>query len=154
MLHAVFERMGVTPGALSGTLDLEARLNTTGDSISALVGNLAGQAAVVMTDGMIGAAPADGIMVDRLNAGLAVERGVVRPAPPGIDFAGPDGDGRIDGYLDLLAWLIDLELTLGGEAGDALVQQRFLGDLDDPALLPPRDAGSAATGRRSPAGSP
>ena len=149
----VFERMGVAPGALSGTLDLEARLNTTGDSISALVGNLAGQAAVVLTDGMIGAAPADGIMVDRLNAGLAVERGVVRPAPPGVDFTGPDGDGRVDGYLDLLAWLIDLDLLLGGEAGDALVHQQFLGDLDDPALLPPRDAGSPY-GQQMPAGSP
>ena len=150
---ALLERLGTAPDALSGTLDLEARLVTAGDSIAALVGNLAGQAAVVLTDGMIGAAPADGIMVDRLNAGLAVERGVVRPAPPGIDFTGPDGDGRIDGYLDLLAWLIDLELRLGGDGGEALVHQRFLGGLDDPALLPPRDTG-VTRGDEAPTGGP
>lgn len=150
---AFLERMGVAPSALSGTLDLEARLNTAGESISALVGNLAGEAAVVLTDGMMGAAPTDGIMVDRLTAGLAVERGVVRPLPAGIDFTGPDGDGRIDGYLDLPAWLIDLELMLGGEGGDALVHQRFLGNLEDPASLPPRDAG-LPSGQQTPAGSP
>ena len=150
---AVLERLGVAPGVMSGTLDLEARLNTVGDSIAVLVGNLAGQAAVVVTNGIIGAAPADGIMVDRLDAGLAVERGVVRPAPPGIDFTGPDGTGRISGYLDLPAWLIDLDLRLGGEDGDPLVHQRYLGDLEAPVRLPPRDVG-VTSGHEAPAGGP
>jgi len=149
---AVVERMGVMSDALDGTLDLEARLDTSGTSISALVGNLAGQAAIVITDGTIGAAPAGGIMVDRLNAGLVVERGVVRAAPPGIDFVGPDGNGRIDGYVDLPAWLIDLELALDGANGDPLVRQRFFGDLEDPAQLPPRDA--VPEQKESPARSP
>lgn len=129
--------LGVAPEALGGTLDMEARLGTHGASLRDLVGNLEGMLDLVLTDGVLGAAsPADGgILVERLHGALVVQRGVVAPDPDPIDFIGPDGVGRIDGYADLLAWIVDLELALDGHDGIHLVRQRLFGPLAEPVPL-------------------
>ncbi len=129
--------LGAAPEALGGTLDLEARLGTHGASLRTLVGNLEGALDLVLTDGVLGAASpaAGGILVERLNGALVVRRGVVAPEADPIDFAGPDGVGRIDGYADLLAWIVDLELALDGHDGTTLVRQRLFGPLAEPAPL-------------------
>ena len=139
----VLAALGAAPEALGGTLDLEARLGTHGASLRSLLGNLEGTFDLVLTDGVLGAAsPADGgILVERLNGALVVQRGVVAPKPDPIDFTGPDGVGRIDGYVDLLAWIVDLELALDGHDGTPLVRQRLFGPLAEPV---PLEAGTAA----------
>ena len=133
----VLAALGAAPEALGGTLDLEARLGTHGASLRALLGNLAGALDLVLTDGVLGAAsPANGgILVERLNGALVVQRGVVAPDSDPIDFTGPDGVGRIDGYADLLAWIVDLELALDGHDGTPLVRQRLFGPLAEPVPL-------------------
>ena len=126
------------PAAVHGTLDLEARLATRGGSLRALVSNLQGALDLVLTDGVLGAAsPADGgIPVERLAGTLAVERGVISPSASGFAFSGPDGAGLIEGYADLLAWIVDLELALDGHDGTPLVRQRLFGPLAEPVALP------------------
>ncbi len=140
---SVLTAMGARAEALSGTLDLGARLETHGRSVRELIGNLDGTAALVLTEGALGAASATagGLPVERLDAGLVVDRGVIRPVPEEVRFFGPDGTGVLDGYLDLLAWIVDLELTLDGHDGSPLLRQRFFGPLGDPTPLgSPSDA--------------
>jgi hypothetical protein len=135
--------MGSEAAALSGTLDLEARLETQGRSVRELIGNLDGTADLVLTEGALGAASATagGLPVERLDATLVVDRGVVRPAAGEVGFFGPDGIGVLDGYVDLLAWIVDLELTLDAHDGVPLIRQRFFGPLGDPTpLASPSDA--------------
>jgi hypothetical protein len=144
----LLEAIGADPGALAGLASLEARLLSGGDSLQALVGNLEGTAEVVITDGVLAGTlrEAGGIPISRLGASLAIDRGVVRPVGDGLHFAGPDGTGRIEGYADLLAWMIDLDLAIEGYGGDTLVRQRFFGPLATPEPItsevssPPRGA--------------
>lgn len=130
--------LGIDPRALGGTLDLEARLATHGASLREQIGQLEGAVDLVLSDGVLGAASAadGGIRIDRLDGTLEVERGVVAPASEPLDFTGPDGIGRIDGYADLLAWIVDLDLDLDGHNGAPLVRQRLFGSLADPGILP------------------
>jgi hypothetical protein len=133
----LLKAIGADPQALAGSAAVEARLLSGGDSLRMLVANLEGTVEVVVTDGVLGGTlqQAGGIPVSRLAASLAIERGVVRPVGDGLTFAGPDGTGRIEGYADLLAWIIDLDLAIDGHAGSPLVRQRFFGPLATPDAI-------------------
>ena len=135
----LLEAVGVSREALAGRLALETRLLSSGRSLRALVANLEGQVDLVVDAVLLGAAETGngGIPVGRLAATLAVERGVVRPLADVITFQGPDGTGMIDGYVDLLAWIVELDLALDGHAGDPLVRQRFFGPVGDAIAIAP-----------------
>lgn len=117
------------PKGLEGDLDLDASLTSLGHGVRSLIGNLAGEANIALADGRIGA-----VAVDRLDGGLVLERGVLRPAGDAIPFTGPQGDGRVSGSVDLLAWLADLEIRVRPVSPGAPTEaQRLLGGLAAPA---------------------
>jgi hypothetical protein len=148
---AVLEALGANPRAMTGALDLEARLLSSGRSLRAMVANLEGTVNFVVTDGLLGAAVPDesGIPLRRLEGSLDIDRGVVRPSADGVAFRGPDGTGRIDGYVDLLAWIAELDLTLDGYGGDPLVRQRLFGPIGQvmPMAPPPMQAPDLSAGQ-------
>ncbi len=131
--EAVLEAIAARGDALTGHLSMEARLSTFGSSLRSLVANLGGQLDVVVTDGVLGATAAErsGLPIDRLVATLEAERGIVRPSGDGIAFTGPDGLGSIDGYADLLAWIVELNLASDALDGQPLIRQRVFGPIGD-----------------------
>lgn len=139
--ETVLAAIGVGEEVLAGELDLEARLRTRGRGIRGLVGNLQGPIDLVISQGRLGGvSPEDvGITFERLEAPLSVARGVIQPADgAALRVAGPAAVASIDGYADLVAWLVELDLTLADEEGEPVARRRFLGPPGAIDELPPR----------------
>jgi hypothetical protein len=140
----VLQALRLAPSPVDGSLDIETRLTASGESIRGLIGSLGGEVDLVVTNGRLGSASRGGVMIDRLDGALVIERGVVGPKPSGLTFVGPDGIGTIDGYFDLPSWIVDLNLQLADHAGNPLVRQRFFGKPEQPDPLPPPHTTSPA----------
>ncbi len=115
--------------AISGRLDLQASLVGEGRSIADIVGTLEGDGRLAMPDADLPDLGLDGLSLD---GAFALNGGILTTSGLGLDY--PGGRADLDLRLDLLAWILDATLELGGR------QQRFVGPpgriaavADDPA---------------------
>ena len=102
--------------AISGQLDLQASLVGEGRSIADIVGTLEGDGRLAMPDAGLPDLGLDGLSLD---GAFALNGGILTTSGLGLDY--PGGRADLDLRLDLLAWILDATLELGGR------QQRFVG---------------------------
>ncbi|MFO1050029.1 MAG: AsmA family protein [Geminicoccaceae bacterium] len=113
------------PGStLSGRLGLQASLLGQGRGIADIVGSLAGDGAVELTDAVLPDAklpltPADKLRDFRLAGAFSVQDGVL--AAPNLALQAIDGQADVDLRLDLLAWMLEARLRQDGK------ELRFVG---------------------------
>jgi hypothetical protein len=131
--------------SLTGRLDLETRLEAGGASLAALVGSLAGESQLRLRDGRILGMRAPWAEADagprrldlvELEGPLRVERGVATTGADGLSLVSPDGQGRVELRLDLLAWV--LEATIGGR-GEGGPELRLVGPPGRVRAVPPAE---------------
>jgi len=117
--HAGIESLAMASAAgsaVSGRLDLEASLVGEGRSIADIVGTLAGDGRLAMSSADLPDLGLDGLSLD---GAFALNGGILTTSRLGLDY--PGGRADLDLRLDLLAWVLDATLELGGR------QQRFIG---------------------------
>lgn len=113
----------LAPGSgLAGRLDLSARLLARGQSVADFARSLEGEGELALRDGSMagvsfppgaGPAPLEPVLTGlRLWGPLRATRGVVASGAPGLELTyGSGGVGRAELRFDLLAWLLELDLT-------------------------------------------
>ncbi|MFL5337907.1 MAG: AsmA family protein, partial [Geminicoccaceae bacterium] len=118
----------LAPGSgLRGRLDLAAKVEAQGRSIAELVGSLAGTGSVALHDGRLpevelgrasgsdaGATPS--LEGASLQGPLRVGNGIATSLDPGLALAFADGGGDVSFHFDLLAWILDASIEVGGLA--------------------------------------
>ena len=123
-----------------GTVDLNGRVATTGQSFREWVANIDGSFDLVAYEAQIDlVGDGETVSFDQLSGPFAIKRGVVMPGDRPTTVTSSSRSGVIDGSVDLLAWMVDLGITIDDDLS-AGGEWRLFGPLADPDLFPKRTA--------------
>jgi hypothetical protein len=135
------------PPVLHGALDLEAEASAIGDNAFELVRSLFGYATVGLEGGRLlglrsDAAPSEdgtrgwpgAAQLRRLAGRFEIRRGIARTEALTLDL--DQAKGNVRGVIDLLLWVVDLDLMLDTTGGKrAPLSLRIVGPIDAPQVV-------------------
>jgi hypothetical protein len=149
------------PPVLHGALDLKAEASAIGDNPFELVRSLFGYATVDLDGGRLlglrsdAAPPEDGTrgwpaaaQLRRLAGRFEIRRGIARAEALTLDL--DQAKGKVRGVIDLLLWVVDLDLMLDAIGGQrAPLSLKIVGPIDGPQVVRagtrPEAEGASAT---------